>query len=576
MLLALKSHRHFTKIKLLTTSLLLVLVSNGTLATLKVSAITPDTQATKSTSINICGSPASSTCLKQIHDEQVQKAAKNSSTSTDSCTPKDDICLKKVAENKKDPYLVCANTTFANPNDYVLCLHKAEVKKNALAAKKAAANKRREAAKAKKVQVDLKKRGNDSAKNDLATTPRTPTTTATHVTSSPVISKVSKPQSESRGNIAVITYLNGPLAGGAKQSSDKAGRIGLVKIEISRKGGQESCTSHSNLSGLTNSAAFFKRPGGKTIQTEGTIHFASCRTGSYTVKNLGRNGYKVQGDSTISFNLADSETKKVHFTMIASGDTKNGTNGSSKTKITPTFTSAAITLDPTKSSKLLASGQVTYAIPATDPNAKKACSGIAKVTLLNGAVTYKTLASPLKWDDAKAVCNLTGTFQLTSSKVNLPVTVNISYPGNKYLNPIADTPSAPLIIPISSGQPGDTIKTIATFNNPSLSITVAKSTQVVTSGQVTYAIPASDPNAKKACSGNAIVTLLNGSTTFRTFSSPLKWDDTKTVCNLTGSYTLPTSKTDLQLAANISYPGNKYLNAIAQTPLSPITVPAKK
>ncbi len=161
---------------------------------------------------------------------------------------------------------------------------------------------------------NLIRRGKDSSLLDVAKAPSTSGSTETTTSAGTVNSGTPAPQPDPRGNIVVVTKLNGPLYNGAQQPPTKAGRLGLVGVTIAREGGNEVCTTHSTLSAKTNAITTATYTNIKA-DIYGTVHFANCAAGKYTVTNTGRNYYKVDGSNTAHVTLSNNEVQYVYFTM---------------------------------------------------------------------------------------------------------------------------------------------------------------------------------------------------------------------------------------------------------------------
>ena len=110
------------------------------------------------------------------------------------------------------------------------------------------------------------------------------------------------------GNLTVITYLNDPTQPGLKNS-----RIGGVKVDVKRNVGQNFCSNRQNKTEASTNKTQYK---GKVL-VHGSAHYIDCSTGDYTVKLIGRKGYRpVKGlKTTKTASIENDNTTTVIFIL---------------------------------------------------------------------------------------------------------------------------------------------------------------------------------------------------------------------------------------------------------------------
>jgi hypothetical protein len=133
-------------------------------------------------------------------------------------------------------------------------------------------------------------------------------------------STVSKLKPDPEGNFFVVSYLDDPRT---KTEHDR--RLGKVKVRIKREGGPIGCSTHAGGLGATNAqSGRVKLKDGRQLLVKGTLHFANCDAGKYTVTVEGRKGYKLKlaSKATQTLQLNDGETQPVDVVMVVDKKSK--------------------------------------------------------------------------------------------------------------------------------------------------------------------------------------------------------------------------------------------------------------
>ena len=114
------------------------------------------------------------------------------------------------------------------------------------------------------------------------------------------------------GNIYIVSYVDKP---DINTPNDHDRRIGGVSVTIKRAGGNESCSTHTTNKGKTFQLEKRKGRDGKLHIVKGSIMFANCNAGSYTVTAVGRKGYSVIPTNPRTITVNKGETSRVSFVL---------------------------------------------------------------------------------------------------------------------------------------------------------------------------------------------------------------------------------------------------------------------
>lgn len=130
-----------------------------------------------------------------------------------------------------------------------------------------------------------------------------------------------------KGNIIVITYLDQNRKD-SKGNVDK--RLGLVNVKVEKADGSAKCSNRKKAGAITNGKREIEKDG-KKVLVKGSANWRNCNIGKYKVTAVGRDGYKIKGETTKEINLEDDETQVVKFVLTKNKTDKKKKSNNKKT-----------------------------------------------------------------------------------------------------------------------------------------------------------------------------------------------------------------------------------------------------